>query len=373
MATKLKELPAILVRNYIAGVNTFIRGKPAIGKTMTIEAFVVKMREKFPEFECHQFYAPTMSPMDIQASAPDYETGMLRMFNNSALPNAYTHPNMKGVVFLGELPNTDPATSKLLQKYVNGEDMSGVLRKPVGVMVIADGNRIEDKSGVQQQGRAFMSRFEQLEAYTDAEDNRAYAASAAWHPTVQTFFKDYPALIDNYDDVFETSGSAARRSDKARENNGSSRMSEEGKQGVWANMRAWERMSKKEYAADQLRSAVTLAEAIGNLGVGVATQYEAHKKVLNSLASFDDIMADPVNVVLPKQMDELFMLAMLVGLRCTEAQLATVKVFSGRMPLELQAVVLRTLNTRKGFNLLGSPVYVEWLADKKLSDLLSGK
>lgn len=374
MAIRLKEIPAVLVRNYIAGVNTFIRGKPAIGKTHTINAFVEQMKKRVPEFQCWLFYAPTMSPMDIQASAPNYESGLLTMYNNAALPNAYVDPHVKGVLFLGELPNTDPATSKLLQKYVNGEDMSGVLKKPDGVIVIADGNRIEDKSSVQQQGRAFMSRFEQLEAYAEATDNTEYAAKQAWHPFVQTFFKDNPALIDNYDDVFETTASARKRSDAARQANGSNdQQSEEGKIGIWANMRSWERISKKEYAADELKSPVTLTEAAGNLGAGVAAQYEAHKKILNGLTSFDDIMADPENAKLPSAMDESYSLAMLVALRCSEDQIDQVRVFGLRMAPELQAVILRTMATRKGFNLAASPAYVKWISNKELVALLNGR
>ncbi len=373
MAIRLKELPPVLVRNYLAGVNTFVRGKPAIGKTCTINAFVASMQKRIPDFKIWNFYAPTMSPMDIQASAPDYETHLLAMYNNAALPNAYTDPDVKGVVFFGELPNTDPATSKLLQKYINGECMSGVLRKPDGVMVIADGNRIEDKSSVQQQGRAFMSRFEQLEAYTEATDNVEFAAKNGWHPFIQTFFKDNPALIDNYDEVFETTSAARQRGQDAKRTNGGDQMSEEGKLGIWANMRSWERMSRKEFAADELKSPVTLVEAAGNLGVGVGAAYEAHKRIMNSLTSFDEIMKHPKDCVLPTAMDDQYSLCMLTALRCTEEQMDKVKIFGERMAHELQAVILRTLATRKNFNLSAQPAYMLWISDKALTCLLNGR
>ncbi len=97
-AVRLKDLPQILARNYMTKVNTFIRGKPAMGKTQTIEAFTARMRDSTPDFKCWMFYAPTMSPMDIQASAPDYETGLLSMYNNAALPNAYKTPDAIGVL-----------------------------------------------------------------------------------------------------------------------------------------------------------------------------------------------------------------------------------------------------------------------------------
>lgn len=367
MASKLKELPSILVGNYIARVNTFIRGKPAIGKTETILAFAEQMKKKIPEFQVWLFYAPTMSPMDIQASAPNYESGLLQLFNNAALPNAYATPGAKGALFLGELPNADPATAKLLQKYINNEDMSGVLRKPEGVVVIADGNRIEDKSSVQQQGRAFMSRFEQLEAYTDATDNIDYASKSAWHPFVQTFFRDNPQMIDNYDEVFLTTPEARKSTSDG------GLLSEEGKLGIWANMRSWKRISDKEYAADQLKRVVTLQEATGNLGSGVGAHYEAHKKVLSKLASYEDIIAKPNDVKIPDAMDEKYALCMLVGLRCKEEHIENVYTFGKRMPLELQAALLRTMASRKGFGLAASPSYAKWISNSELTALLNGR
>lgn len=385
---RLKDMPLVLVTNYLAGVNTFMRGKPAIGKSSMIEDFVAKMRDRMAPkdaagniigdspFRIFRFYAPTMSPMDIIASAPDYErkdANVLKLYANEALPNAHTDPDMKGAVFFGELPNADPATMKLLQKYVNGEDMSGVLRKPDGVVVIADGNRLEDKSGVQQQGRAFLSRFEQIEVFVPTDDMIEYASNHAWHPTVQTFFRDNPALIDNYDEVFETSSAGNQRSLDAKNSNGSNDQTEEGKLGIWANARSWERISKKEYAADTMNRQVSQNEIAGNVGTAVAAQYEAHRKIISGLASFDSIMSDPDNVTLPKKLDEQYMLSMLVALRCKPEQLPQVRTFGQRMPLEMQALLLRTMSMRKNFALSATPDYLQWIKNKDLTALLNGR
>lgn len=371
MATKLADMPTILLANYLAGINTFMIGKPGIGKTMTIDAFTEKAQAKAPGFKAHMFYAPTMSPMDIQASAPNYETHKLEMFNNAALPNAYDDADQKGVVFFGELQNTDPATAKLLQKYVNGEDMSGVLRKPEGVVVVADGNRLEDKSGVQQQGRAFLSRFEQIEVFNDANDNIKYATENNWHSSVLTFFRENPALIDNYDEVFETSAGAHSRSE-AGQRNGNNATSEEGKRGIWANMRSWDRMSRKETVAERMGREITQGEVIGNLGTAVAMQYIAHKQILSSLSSFEYIMKDPMNVPVPTKMDEQYMLAVMIAMKVTADGVETVKQFGERMPREFQAVILRTMATRKGFNTVGSAGYLKWITDPELMKLVTG-
>lgn len=383
---RLKDMPLVLVTNYLARTNTYMRGKPAIGKSSMIEEFVLEMQKRIPHFVISRFYAPTMSPMDITATAPEEGTKYLRQYANESLPNVYSSytrtladgrteqysgADMVGAVFFGELPNADPATVRLLQKYINGEDMSGALRKPDGVVVIADGNRLEDKSGVQQQGRAFLSRFEQIEVFTDVDDNVAFAAKAAWHPNVQTFFKDNPALIDNYDEVFETADANLKRGDGKR--NGSNTQTEEGKLGIWANMRAWERISRKEYAADSMGRKVTQAEIAGNVGTAVAAQYEAHRRIFAGMASFEQIMTDPEGVALPAKADEQYMLSMLVALRAKSEQMPAVRVFGQRMPLEFQAVILRTMSSRKGFNLSATPDYLQWIKDKSLTALLNGR
>lgn len=373
MAIRLKELPSVLVRAYVAGqVNVFIDGKPGIGKTQTIEAFVERMKERIPEFRSWPFYAPTMSPMDIQASAPNYETHALDMFSNTSLPNAYTDPDAKGVVFFGELLNTDPATAKLLQKYINGEDMNGCLRKPKGVMVVGDGNRLADKSGVQQQGRAFLNRFMHIPVFSTAEDNMEFALKHNWHDSVQTFFRDNPALIDNYDEVFETAQAVAQRQNKG---NNTDQLAEEGRRGIWANMRGWERISGLEYAADQLNAPLTLSEVIGNVGAGVAAGYMAHKKMLASLVTFEEIMTNPEGVSLPESTPERHALAMRVALRAKIEQMPQVYAFAQRISLELQAVILRTMLFRPGFKIGADKTgtYTQWVSDPKLSALLNGR
>lgn len=364
---KLTAVPAILTRAYMAAANVFLRGKPALGKTVTINAFCDEMKKRIPGFRSWMFYAPTMSPMDIMASAPDYETGKLKLYCNEALPNAYDDPDVKGVVFFGELPNADQATTKLLQKYINGEDMSGVLRKPKGVVVIADGNRIEDKSSVQQQGRAFLSRMAQIEVFSDADDNMAYAAKQEWHPNIQTFFQNNPALIDNYDEVFEI-GSARQKKGGA-----SDLISEEGRNGIWANMRSWERINDLEKAAEQLGSTLTLAEIQGSVGSAVAGAYEAHKTTLAKLASFDEIMRDPVKAPIPDVISEQYSMCMLVALRCDEKQLGLVRKFAVRMPPELQIVVLKTLHNRPNFKYRDSKDYLDWIIDPEVSKLLKAR
>lgn len=372
-ALKLKDVPNVLVRNYIAKTNVFLASKPAVGKTDTVNLFIAKMQQKVEGFKVWTFYGPSMSPTDIQMAMPDTETGTMRVFHNSQLPNAYENPDQVGVVFIGEMPNTDPTTLKQLQKYCNGEDMNG-LRKPDGVMVIADGNRLEDKAGVLQQGRALMNRFLTLDVYTEAEDCMEYALKHEWHPTVQSFFREYPHLIDNYDEVFQTTESARANAEKNRRTGSAHDLqAEEGKRGIWASMRGWNRVSNLEFAADELHSEITIPELMGSVGTGPATQYHAHKAMLGKLASYAEIVQNPTKVAVPTKMDEIYALSMVVAIRCTLDDLPAVYQFCKRLPYDIQAFVLRTMMVRKNFSLRNTKEYIEWSMNPQLNQLINGR
>ena len=366
MAIRLKETNQVMVRAYLSRANLLMQGKPGIGKTCSIEAFASKMRERIPDFKVWYFYGPTMSPMDIQAAMPDQASGTLKMYSNAALPNAYVTPEVKGVLFIGEVLNTDPTTLKLLQKYVNGEDMNGCLRKPDGVTIIADSNRLEDKAGVMQQFRALLNRFLTIDVYTEAEDNIEYAAKHAWHPLVQAFFREAPALIDNYEQVFSSEGKAKRGE--------ADHTAEEGKRGVWACMRGWNRVSLLEDIAEETGSQLTLDEIAGSVGSAVAVQYNTFKQMVGRLATLEEVVANPDTVEIPKKIDELYALATIVSLRCRFEDLEAVYTFAQRIQPDMQVYMLAVLtNHRKNFGFITSKVQQKWVTSPAISKVLSAR
>lgn len=364
MALRLKETNHVMVRAYMAKSNMLMLGKPGIGKTCSIEAFAEKMRERVPEFKVWHFYGPTMSPMDIQAAMPDVATGTLKMFSNAGLPNSYANADLKGVVFIGEMLNTDPTTLKLLQKYVNGEDMNGVLKKPDGVMVIADSNRLEDKAGVMQQFRALLNRFLTVEVYTEIEDNIEYAVKHEWHPLVQAFFRENPDSIDNYEKVFASTSNRDSKNET---------QAEEGKRGVWACMRGWSRISALEYVADELGAPLTRDEVIGSVGTGPGMGYVTFKNMVGRLATVEEVIADPEGVAIPEKIDELYALAMIVSLRCKDEHLKQVYTFFRRVQYDMQVFALRTLSNRRNLSFVGTPEHREWVLDPQIGKLVNAR
>ena len=367
MSLRLKEMNQVMVRAYLSKSNLLMLGKPGIGKTCSIEHFADKMRERIPDFKVWHFYGPTMSPMDIQAAMPDVATGTLLMYSNACIPNAYNSPDVKGVVFIGEMLNTDPTTLKLLQKYVNGEDMNGVLRKPEGVMVLADSNRLEDKAGVMQQFRALLNRFLTIEVFTEESDNIEYAQKMEWHPLVQAFFRENPGMIDNYEKVF------AADAGRGRDSKQNDQTAEEGKRGIWACMRGWNRISDLEYVAEEVGGSLSLDEITGSVGTGPGMMYNTFKQIVSRLASIEEVINNPEKVSIPDKIDELYALCMIVALRCKPDDLKAIYTFAKRVQHDMQVFVLKKLMERKNFGLVGTDVYRDWVLNPQISKLVNAR
>ena len=350
----MDSLNEVLGIAYENRINLFITGRPGIGKTSLISAFAASQPETNPDFQIHVFYAPTMTPIDIQATMPDQESGVLKFYNNEALPNAYTDPDMEGVIFFGELPNADPTVVKSLQKYVNGEDLNGCLRKPDNLRVIADGNRLEDRSGVLQQARAFLSRFMHVEVEPAAEQSIDYMLRNNWHPSVIAFLKQSPALIDKYEDAFGARGT------------------EEAKRGIWASMRSWERVSGLEWWAENNDTRVSDVFLSGNVGTAVAGQYQAYKDVLSKLATKEEVLGNPEGVALPEELSEIYALTYMVALRCLPHEVNAAIQFLMRLPAELQVLGARLLlaNPEVKQKALQNQAFLSFITSSKMSSLL---
>lgn len=365
MQIKIKEVPQQLVLAYLAGINIWMWGKPALGKTFIGEEFGRIMAKRVPGFVNTYLYVPTLGPTDIQAAMPDVKARTLEFCNNAKLPNRYTTPDAKGVLHLGELANGDPTVVKLLQPYVNNEDMSGVLRKPKGIMVLADSNRLQDKAGSIQQMRAMLSRFVHWDAYSEPEDDMAFATRSNWHPIVLSFMKDNPHLIDNYEEVFESAPGAG-------DPNARIKRTEEGKRGVWSNKRGLERLSELEFAAENAGATPHSAFYFGSIGSAAGAQFLATRSMYSMLHKIEEIVANPTGIDLPPSPSARFAQCLMLSIRSQQDDLDAVVKYSQRMPEDMQILMLQRLAKRIGKDLKPARSLLKWAADNNVTDLLAG-
>jgi hypothetical protein len=365
----IKQLPRAIALSYQAGTNLLLTSKPATGKSETTFKTAQTMAERIEGFGYWPFDVGTANPNDVAAYMPNMETGKLQVFANSVLPNAYDNPDTKGIVFIDEVMNGDPATVKVFQKYINGEDISGKLRKPVGVIIIAASNRMMDKAGAMQQSRAFMSRIEQLEIYSDAGHNLHFMDDDSWWPVLRKFLEKFPDLIDNYETVFNVDEDKKKRTtDEVAE------QGEEGKRGVWANMRSWKRISKLEYAAQLLHIPLDACRITSNVGKAVGTQYNTYRAMFDKIASVEEILKDPKGVEIPKKIDELFVMVCMLSQLVKATEMKPAATFVDRLQGDMRALAIRRMvkrsqKNRAEFDIGATKEYHAWMKDPSIQDL----
>lgn len=371
MRIHIKELPKQIAIAFAAKTNMLITSKPALGKTWTTKeaAEIIKQRVE------HAGYWPldltTMSPNDICVYMPNMTTGKLGVFPNDELPNAYDDPDQCGIVFEDEALNADPTVTKVTQKYNNGESIGGKLRKPDGVIVIAAGNRLSDRAGVMQQSRAWLSRMEQWEVYSTPEHNLDFAEKNVWYPVITEFFKKFPHLIDNYEEVYEFDP----RNDKARTSD-RAQYTEEGKKGVWANMRAWKRLSDIEYACRSMGAKLHPMRAQANLGQAVGAQYMTYRAMHDNMASVEDVLKDPKGIAIPDRMDQQYIMLTMLSAFVKDTQIGALDKFLDRIGGDLRVMTVRRLMARyrkegSHFNIVKTPEFKSWVKDPTFSDLIT--
>lgn len=366
----IKHLPRELALSYAAGTNLLLLSKPAVGKSETVAATAKQMAERVEGFKLWSFDMTTATPNDLMAYMPNEKNHKLECYENASLPNAYDNPDACGFVFIDEVLNGDPTTVKVFQKYINGEDISGRLRKPDRVMIVMASNRLFDKAGAMQQSRAFMRRTEQLEIYSDAPHNLKFAENAGWWPVLLKFLEKFPQGIDNYDDVFDPEV----QRDKKLTKDDVTQMSEEGKRGIWANMASWTRVSKLEYSARSLNLEMNPNRFLANVGTGWGRQYATYRATFEKIASVEEIVKDPKGVAIPTKMDELYvmvcMLAQLVPQEAVKQAAQFVDRLQGDMrALAIRRMVKRSQKDRAAFDIGATKEYKTWMQDPSISDL----
>lgn len=337
--TTLRELPAIIRRAVRTGTNIHVTGEPGSGKTSVIEQTVAELQQQDQTFGYWCLYTPSLSPIDFSVPMPDTNTGTLRMYHNDRLPNAFDTPDVKGIVFLGERDNADPATNKALQKYINNEDMGG-LQKPKGVIVVSDSNDINHRSGAVQQSLALLSRSRVIPVQLDVECTLKYFADTGVNPFVQA----YLSLRKEHVSTFEA-------------------LLKERAYRVWANPRSWERLGKSMDDADEHGETLSQEEVIGDVGEGVGREFLAFLYAATTLTSYQEIVSSPRTATKPQKLSDVYAVTAMLAMTVKAADMNAVRLYVERFPVEVQVLFLRLLTAGKSKHKMENvctKAYTEW-------------
>lgn len=370
----ISHVETLLARAIRCGYNLKIVSEPARGKTREIHRLAEKwMQEGFINF-FSVLNGPSVSPLDLTATMPDMEKGILKRFHDGSLPNHYKTPDAVGFIYMGEGELMDMVAQRPWQKIVNHEDFGDHLhpiRLPDKVSICTDGNLMTDKTGVQAQMRALGRRYDYIRLSYDPQPYVEFALGH-FHSKVGSFLKRYPQCVDNYSEVFDP-----KRTD-------GDVMKIEGKNGIWANMGSWERLSNKLHDLDKTGIDL-LPEELECVGTGMAKTFTEHLLILDNLATLEQIAAQPKKAKVPDQMDGQYALTYMLALSVEHTRFPAVATYMHRLPPEMQTAFLLTMNERfneqqkkavKGVKIpeaaliRDSQEYINWSAEPAISALM---
>jgi hypothetical protein len=341
---------------------------PARGKTKLIEEIVKRQKELDPEFFFDVWDGGTMQPTDTVMAMPVVETKLIEMFRSGRLPNHYVTPDLRGIIYVGEIPLMGAEVSKGFQKLWNHEDIGGEFRIPAGVIFVGDGNRLTDKSGAQAETRANACRYVTYTLEFDPE-HALNVVKLHYHTKVAAFLIRNPTCIDNYEDVFEK--------DPPRPANDA--MCIEGKHGIWASLRSWQRVSDIMFDVEQTGIALLPGEIECNVGDGIAKTFMAFCVMIDHLSSMEDIIANPKKIAIPSETSQQFALATMLSLLVNRDSWEPVATYLQRYPAEIQVVFFYNMNARlekaKDANttfIRGTKSYQAWITAGHIAAIMRG-
>lgn len=339
MSLTLHELPPVVSRCVRTGTNLHVTGEPGIGKTRMLEQVAASHKLADESFGLWTMYTPSLSPVDFVAMMPDTKTGKLMPYHSTLIPNGFTHPDLKGIVFLGERDSADPATNKVLQKYINNEDMGGLI-KPKGVVVISDSNELDHRSGAVQQSLALLSRSRVVQVRVDPDVYLKHFGDIGLNMFVQAYLSLRKEHVSTFEQVI-----------KNREYR------------VWANPRAWERLGNSLDDAAEAKETLSHDEIIGDVGEGVGREFIGFLHAARDLVSYSDIAEKPKKAMQPTKLSDIYAVIAMLAHSVKPEDFENIRTYVERFGTEVQVLFLRLLMSSKSPNKLpctSTKAYTSW-------------
>lgn len=220
----------------------------------------------------------------------------------------------EGVLLLDELPQAPPLTqSACLQLTLDRR--IGEYELPDGWIVIAAGNRQEDRAGAHKLITPLLNRFIHLDLEVSVEDWQAWALNNGVAPDVRSFINFRPSLLFAFDPK-----------DGAR---------------AFPTPRSWEFVSQvSSVTPEHLLHAVTA----GCVGDGPAAEFIAFRKLYTQLPDPSVVLKNPSSTTVPTDPAVLYALSGALVERARSAkdkELNALGVFASRMPAEYATLLIR--------------------------------
>lgn len=318
------------------------RGSPGCGKTSAVRQAAKDLDKIYPGFKYIEIN-PTM-PADEVGGIPD----LIRAEGQATrtdyalpawFPTAEDNPDWRGIICLDDALQGDRMMQQTLANLILARNLRGHAL-PEGAMIVATGNRVEDKAGVTRTLTHFADRMCWINI---AAEPTAWIDDFAIPKGIDEKIIGYIQLDKSKLDMFDPNVEKCPTS------------------------RTWEAVSGHLKYLDTLnapgmesmRNKFAQAVLGGELGIGEATRFWAFCGLFGRLPDIDDLLKDPANSKIDFELDVQYALVVAIANRMDANNFGAALEYIDRIGPDLTTLAIR-LGTKNKPELRGSPAWTKW-------------
>lgn len=300
-----------------ADIPPHLWGAPGIGKSELVAAVAKARGAALVDIRLNLF-----DPVDLRG-LPTVANGATVWLKPAIWP---ADDSRETILFFDEMDRASPSVmSAAMQIVLDRRVGEHVL--PASVRIVAAGNGRTDRTGTNKMPAALANRFCHFDIEADADAWAAWATGAGIDPALVAFIRFRPNLIH--------AESADGR--------------------TFPSPRQWAKVNRVMGQPDHIRHAL----AKGLVGEGPAGELEAFVRVMRALPPLDSILQDPAGAPVPSDPSARFAVAAALARRATDANLAAVLAYAGRLPREFE-VMTAVDAIRRQPKLAETSAFVAW-------------
>lgn len=220
------------------------------------------------------------------------------------------------------VPMQNPMCRVILDRY------AGELRLHNKLVVIATGNRTEDKSGANRMTTKLSNRMQNLDYDENLDDWVNWALDKGIRLDLIQFLRFRPNLLSDFQPNRELNPTP----------------------------RTWEYVNEVNAS---LPSDLYFGNIAGLVGEGAAAEYTGFKRIFENLPNIDGIIMNPAKAEVPKDMAVLYALTGALAHRVSVDNIDRVAEYINRMPQDFQVMCMLDAQTLAP-KIRNTKAYVQW-------------
>lgn len=310
-------------------------GPPGVGKSSVIRQVATARGIGLIDLRLSQLDA-----VDLRGIPSVLATGKTHWNQPTFLPT-----EGEGILFLDEINLGAPSVMAAGYQLVLDRKL-GDYELPPGWIVLAAGNRTQDRTNVQQMSTALKNRFVHLDYEVNLDDWCDWALRNGVHVSVLSFIRFRPTMLNMFDAPLNGDDADKRRQAQAMKD-----------ANAFATPRSWEFMSKM--VTQQPDPEVEYDLFCGTVGEGAAAEFMGYLKYYRDLPNLDALLMNPSKTNVPSEPATLYALSTGLAAKATDDNFDRVVQYALRMPQEFQVLLMKDAVTRSE-SLTNTKAFNEW-------------